>query len=123
VDARLILIVDGDSAVRQSLIDLLSLEGHEVDGADDAETALLLLEQRRYDLVISDVRMPDLDGPALIAALHERFADSPPRVAFLTAQTFDPQYGGFLADLRAPMLMKPLRPGPALELIGRVLAS
>jgi DNA-binding response OmpR family regulator len=123
VDARLILIADRDTAVRQSLIDLLSLEGHEVDGADDAEAALLLLEQRRYDLVISDVRLPGLDGPALIAALQERFAESPPRVVFLTGQTFDPRYGGFLADLRAPMLIKPVRPGPALELIGRVLAS
>jgi DNA-binding response OmpR family regulator len=121
VDARLILVVDGDVTVRQSLIDLLSLEGFEVDGAEDAEAALLLLEQRRYDLVIADVRMPALDGPTLIAALNERFADSPPRVVFLTGQTFDPQYGGFLADLRAPMLMKPLRPGPALQLIGRVL--
>ena len=121
--ARLILVVDGDTAVRRSLIDLLSLEGHEVDGAEDAEAALLLLEQRRYDLVIADVRMPALDGPALIAALHERVADSPPRVVFLTGQTFDPQYGGFLADLRAPMLMKPLRPGPTLELIARALAS
>ena len=121
MDARLILVVDGDVAVRQSLIDLLSLEGFEVDGAEDAETALLLLEQRRYDLVIADVRMPALDGPTLIAALHGRFADSPPRVVFLTGQTFDPQYGGFLADQRAPMLMKPLRPGPALQLIERVL--
>ncbi|HKA64014.1 MAG TPA: response regulator [Methylomirabilota bacterium] len=123
MDARLILVVDGDIAVRQSLIDLLSLEGHEVDGAEDAEAALLLLEQRRYDLVIADVRMEALDGPTLIAALHARFADAPPRVAFLSGQTFDPQYGGFLADLRAPMLMKPLRPGPALELIARMLAS
>jgi DNA-binding NtrC family response regulator len=121
VTARLILVVDGDIAVRQSLIDLLSLEGHEVDGAEDAETALLLLEQRRYDLVIADMRMAGLDGPALIAALHERTPDSPPRLVFLTGQTFDPQYGGFLADLRAPMLLKPLRPGPALELIARVL--
>lgn len=123
MDTRLILVVDGDMAVRQSLIDLLSLEGYEVDGAEDAEAALLLLEQRRYDLVIADVRMPALDGPTLIAALHERFADSPPPVVFLTGQTFDPQYGGFLADLRAPMLMKPLRPASALQLIGRVLAS
>lgn len=123
MDASLILVVDRDRAVRQSLTDLLSLEGHEVDGAEDAEAALLLLEQRRYDLVVSDVRMPALDGPALIAALHERFPDAPPRVVFLSGQTFDPEYGGFLADLRAPMLMKPLRPGPALELIVRVLAS
>ena len=123
MDASLILVVDRDRAVRQSLTDLLSLEGHEVDGAEDAEAALLLLEQRRYDLVVSDVRMPALDGPTLVAALHERFADAAPQVVFLSGQTFDPQYGGFLADLRAPMLMKPLRPGPALEVIGRVLAS
>ena len=123
MNARLILVVDGDIAVRRALIDLLSLEGHEVDAAEDAEAALLLLEQRRYDLVVSDVRMPALDGPTLVAALHERFADAAPRVVFLSGQTFDPQYGGFLADLRAPMLMKPLRPGPALEVIGRVLTS
>lgn len=123
MDARLILVVDSDPAGRRSLIDLLSLEGHEVDGADDADAALLLLEQRRYDLVIAGVRMSGLDGPTLMAALQERCADSPPRVMFLTRQTFDPQYGAFLADVRAPVLMTPLRPGPALELIGRVLAS
>jgi CheY-like chemotaxis protein len=122
VGARLILVVDAETAVRQSLIDVLSLEGHEVDGAGDAESALLLLDQRRYDLVISELRMPGLDGPQLLAALHERFGESLPRLVFLTAQTFDPQYGGFLADLRAPVLQKPLRPGRVLELVGRVLA-
>ncbi len=45
---RLILVVDADSAVRQALIDVLSLEGHEVDGAGEAESALLILDQRRY---------------------------------------------------------------------------
>ena len=122
MDARLILVVDPDTTVRQSLIDLLSLEGHEVDGAADAEAALLLLDQRRYDLVIADLRMPALDGPRLVLALRERFADAPPAVVFLTGQAFDPQYGGFLADLRAPMLMKPFPPGRALELVGRLLA-
>jgi CheY-like chemotaxis protein len=122
VGARLILVVDAETAVRQSLIDVLSLEGHEVDGAGDAESALLLLDQRRYDLVIAELRMPGLDGPQLLAALHERFGESLPRLVFLTAQTFDPQYGGFLADLRTPVLQKPLRPGRVLELVGRVLA-
>lgn len=122
MSARLILVVDGETAVRQSLIDLLSLEGHEVDGAADAESALLLLDQRHYDLVIADLRMPGLEGPQLVTALGERFADRPPAVVFLTGQTFDPQYGGFLADLRAPMLAKPIRPGRALELVARMLS-
>lgn len=123
VDAHLILIVDEEAAVRQSLIDVLSLDGHEVDGAGDADGALLLLDQRRYDLVISDVRMPKLDGPALLDALTERFGDALPRVAFLTRVAFDPHYGSFLANLRVPVLTKPLKPGRVLELVGRMLES
>lgn len=120
---RPILVVDTDSAVRQTLIDVLSLEGHEVDGAGDAESALLILDQRRYDLVIADLRTPGLEGPRLLGALAERFGEAIPSVVFLTSHTFDPHYGGFLADLRAPVLVKPLKAGRVLDLVGRVLAS
>jgi CheY-like chemotaxis protein len=123
VGARLILAVDEEAAVRQSLIDVLSLDGHEVDGAGDADGALLLLDQRRYDLVIADVRMPELDGPALLDALAERFGDDLPHIIFLTRVAFDPHYGSFLTNLRAPVLTKPLKPGRVLELVGRVLES
>jgi CheY-like chemotaxis protein len=121
VDARLILVVDEEAATRQSLIDVLSLDGHEVDGAGDADSALLLLDQRRYDLVLSDIRMLKLDGPALLDALAERFGDTLPRVVFLTSVAFDPHYGSFLANLRVPVLMKPLKPGRVLELVSRLL--
>jgi CheY-like chemotaxis protein len=107
VGARLILVAEAEAAVRQSLVDVLSLEGHEVDGAGDAETVLLLLEQRHYDLIVADLRMADLL----------------PRLVFVTHLTFDPEYGGFLADLRVPVLMKPLKPGRVLELVGRVLET
>lgn len=121
--ARLILAVDEEAAVRQSLIDVLSLDGHEVDGAGDADGALLLLDQRRYDLVIADVRMAELDGPALLDALAERFGDALPHIIFLTRVAFDPHYGSFLANLRTPLLTKPLKPGRVLELVARVLES
>jgi CheY-like chemotaxis protein len=123
VGARLILVVDTEAAVRQSLIDVLSLDGHEVDAAGEADSALLLLDQRRYDLVIADVHMPDLDGPALLEALAARAGDALPRVVFLTRAAFDPHYGSFLANLRAPVLTKPIRPGRVLELVGRLLDS
>ena len=123
MSARLILAVDEEAAVRQSLIDVLSLDGHEVDGAGDADSALLLLDQRRYDLVIADVHMPRLDGPALLDALRERFGDTLPRVVFLAHAAFDPHYGSFLANLRVPVLTKPLKPGRVLELVNRVLPS
>jgi len=123
VDARLILVVDAEAAVRESLVDVLSLDGHEVDGAGDAESALLLLDQRRYDLVISDIRMPKLDGPALLDALVERFGDALPRVVFLTRVAFDPHYGSFLTNVRVPVLTTPFKPARVLELVGRLFAS
>jgi DNA-binding NtrC family response regulator len=123
VDARLILVVDEEAATRQSLIDVLSLDGHEVDGAGDADSALLLLDQRRYDLVLSDVRMLKLDGPALLDALIERFGDTLPHVVFLTHVAFDPHYGSFLANLRVPVVTKPFKPGRVLELVSRLLES
>ncbi|HEY7867852.1 MAG TPA: response regulator [Methylomirabilota bacterium] len=121
--ARLILVVDPEAAVRQTVIDVLSLDEHEVDGAGDAESALLLLDQRRYDLVISDLHMPGLDGPALYGALASRFGDTPPRVMFLTSGTFEPHYGSFLANMRTPALTKPLKTGRMLDLVRRVLES
>jgi CheY-like chemotaxis protein len=123
VDARLILVVDEEAATRQFLIDVLSLDGHEVDGAGDADSALLLLDQRRYDLVLSDIRMLKLDGPALLDALAERYGDTLPQVVFLTSVAFDPHYGSFLANLRVPVLIKPLKPGRVLELASRLLES
>lgn len=123
MDAHLILVVDEEAAARQALIDVLSLDGHEVDGAGDAEGALLLLDQRRYDLVIADVRMPKLDGPALLDALAERTGEAPPQVIFLTRVAFDPHYGSFLANLRVPVITKPLKPGRVLELVTRIFAS
>lgn len=118
---RLVLVLDPDPAIRQSLIDVLSLEGHEVDGAGDADSALLLLDQRRYELVVADLRLPDLEGPRLFAALGERFGEDLPSLIFVTSATFDPHYGGFLADLRAPVMVKPLKPGRVLDLVGKVL--
>ena len=119
---HLILVVDEEAAARQALVDVLSLDGHEVDGAGDADGALLLLDQRRYELVMADVRMPKLDGPALLDALAERFADTLPQVVFLTHVAFDPHYGSFLTNLRAPVLAKPIKPGRVLELVTRIFA-
>jgi CheY-like chemotaxis protein len=123
VAAHLILVVEEEAAARQALVDVLSLDGHEVDGAGDADSALLLLDQRRYELVIADVRMPKLDGPALLDALAERGGDALPQIVFLTRVAFDPHYGSFLANLRVPVLTKPLKPGRVLELVTRIFAS
>src|SRR5262247_929160 len=68
--ARRILIVDDDEALRDVLTTALSGEGREIDGASDGTVALAMLEQQPYDLVLSDLRMPCVDGPTLYESLR-----------------------------------------------------
>src|SRR5579859_2764419 len=57
-----ILVVDDERSMREMLAILLKREGHEVAVAENGRTAIDLLNQRPFDLVVSDARMPDLDG-------------------------------------------------------------
>jgi CheY-like chemotaxis protein len=68
--APIVLVVDDDPAVRQLLVDLLWGEGFVVRQAADGEEALLTLEATPIHVVLSDVRMPRLDGPGLVEALR-----------------------------------------------------
>jgi DNA-binding NtrC family response regulator len=61
-----ILVVDDDDGVRAFLADALALAGHEVDQATDGVHALERIAARAYPLVVSDLKMPRLDGLALV---------------------------------------------------------
>ena len=65
-----ILVVDDDDSLRELLATALSQDDRVVDTARDGLEALELLNQSRYDLILSDLRMPGLDGPALYEALR-----------------------------------------------------
>ncbi len=119
----LILVVEDEAEIRALLADTLSLDGHEVDTASDGEQALLLLDQRRYDLIASDLRMPALDGPGLYQALRERYGAAIPRVIFMTAYAYEPKYASFLAKTGEPVLIKPFSPAQILQLAHQVLET
>ena len=57
-----LLVADDHALGRQTLSHLLSLLGHEVVTAENGRQALTLLRQRRFDLVLLDVIMPEMDG-------------------------------------------------------------
>ncbi len=57
-----ILVVDDDLSNREALLSILEKEGYDVHTQSDAPSALRYIEQKRPDLIISDLRMPDMDG-------------------------------------------------------------
>ncbi len=67
-----ILVVEDDDFFREMLIDMLELDGHRVDAAEDGAKALLLLNNIQPELIITDMMMPNMTGAEFIHALAKR---------------------------------------------------
>jgi len=67
-----VLVVDDEEIARQNLSHVLRREGYRVDDASSAEAALGLLQDNRYQLVLTDLRMPGMDGLSLLRLIKER---------------------------------------------------
>lgn len=78
-----LLVVDDYDLFRRGLRRQLESEGYHVEEAADGNEALRCLERGRYDLVITDVQMPELDGLELLALIKKFWKDLP--VLILTA--------------------------------------
>ncbi len=72
-----ILIVEDDAITRRNLCVLLSEEGYEVDEAGDGVQALEILARRPFDLVLSDIVMPRMDGLKLLKRLQFQAPEMP----------------------------------------------
>ncbi len=72
-----ILVVDDEPALRRSILRLLYAKGYEVMAASDGAEATELFEQYSFDVVLSDISMPECDGIQLLRAVHSRDPDVP----------------------------------------------
>ena len=77
-----ILLAEDDDAMRTYLERALEKAGYAVDSVDRGTAALPLLEERRYDLLLSDIVMPEMDGIELAQRCNEISADT--KVMFIT---------------------------------------
>lgn len=106
-----ILVVDDDLGVCYSLRDLLREEGCEIEIATNGLDALKVLAQRKVDIVVSDVVMPDLDGYDLYMEVRERYRQTP--VILMTAYFYDKDHvikRSRLEGLQEVIFKKPVDP-------------
>ncbi|MFP4379702.1 MAG: response regulator [Candidatus Sumerlaeia bacterium] len=66
-----ILIIDDDESVRDVLEYILTESGHEVEQADDGTTGLDRFHDKRYDLIITDILMPEKEGIEMIREIRQ----------------------------------------------------
>lgn len=79
-----LLVVDDESLLREILSDVLSAAGYLVDMAQNGKKALHLLDNNIYDLTISDVHMPEMDGISLFRKVTEGLPELKKRFLFIT---------------------------------------
>jgi two-component system NtrC family sensor kinase len=108
MSAKRVLVVDDQTAVRELVAAVLAADGHAVETARDGVDALRLLDAATpYDLIVSDLKMPGLDGPSLYLELTRRWPDTRPLLLFISGFGESPEYTGFLQGTRVQMLLKP----------------
>jgi PAS domain S-box-containing protein len=112
-----ILVVDDEKDVSETLKDILTADGHEVEVSDDGRVALDRLDQCEFDLVISDLIMPGLDGQGLYRELCRRQPATAGRIVFITGDTLSPGAKRFLSESERPVIEKPFVPEDIRRLV------
>jgi two-component system NtrC family sensor kinase len=119
--ARTILVVDDEPGIANALAHLLRRDGHTVDTAANGQLALAKLHTQAYDLLLCDLRMPELDGPGLYQVLQQQYPYLLQRVIFLTGDTLNEEARTFLEQTEVPRLNKPFRAAEVRQLVQHVL--
>jgi CheY-like chemotaxis protein len=102
-----ILVVDDEPAIRSAIVRYFAGLGHTVDAAGTGAEAHALLESRRYDTVLLDLRMPDTSGDAIYRELLERDPSHAARVIFLTGDVQSDSTQQFIDASGRASVMKP----------------
>ena len=117
---RRALVVDDEAEIAEALADFLALEGFVSEIAIGGGEALTRLGTTHYDLIVSDIRMPGVDGPHLHRWIAAHRPDLLDRLAFATGDTLGAAVAEFLATVQRPVLEKPFTPEAVAAFVRKV---
>jgi two-component system NtrC family sensor kinase len=120
---KTILVVDDEPGITSALAYLLRRHGYHVDTASNGRLALHKLRGRAYDLILCDLRMPELDGPGLYRELEQHLPHLLRRVIFLTGDTLSPEAREFLEQAGGLRLNKPFRAAEVRRAVQQALQT
>ncbi|WP_247870641.1 ATP-binding protein [Azospirillum sp. TSO5] len=120
-----LLLVEDDAINREVALGLLSDAGHRITVAETGEKALELATRRRFDAILLDIRLPDIDGPEVarrIRALDDADRAAVPIVA-VTANVFAADRARYIASGIDAVIEKPIFPERLMHLLSNAVAA
>jgi PAS domain S-box-containing protein len=115
-----VLVVDDDDRVRDVLVGMLKLAGHRADFAQNGREALSRLEHETFDLVFTDLSMPDVDGWALAEEIRRRWPQL--KIVMVTGYALQSQNDQRRHRLVNDIISKPIRFDDINTTLSNVLA-
>src|ERR1700740_251994 len=103
---KLILVVDDERPLRELLVEVVQTGDFEVHEAENGQQALERLAQRPYDVILCDLFMATMDGPAFYREVQRTHPEAVTKIAFMTANRDFDEFANFLREVNAPVLYK-----------------
>jgi len=116
-----ILVVEDEPAIGDVCRRVLSGEGFEVDVAVNGKVAQDMIREKRYDLCLIDIKMPEMDGKELYRWLQERHTQLASRVIFTSGSVLGEGTEAFIEQTGRPFLPKPFTPAQLKSIVSDTL--
>jgi PAS domain S-box-containing protein len=118
-----ILVVDDEIVIRQFVSQILAEEGHEVEAVESAEDALEEVNNKEYQAIMLDIKMPGMSGIELYRHFQKISPPLADKVVFITGDVMGTSTMAFLSKTKAPYIIKPFDATQLKAEINRVLAG
>src|SRR5438128_1113987 len=119
-EGRAALVVEDEASVLDLIVTILSQTGWRVDVATGGREGLERVRHQRYDLIVSDIRMPDGDGETFYRAATQDDPALGQRFIFITGDTANREAFSFLKDAGVLILEKPFQPTFFIDAVRRL---
>ena len=116
-----VLLVDDNVGMLETLSDIISTSGIDVDTAPDGARALALMEKNAYDIAVFDIVLPDIDGVDLVRRTQPRYPNT--KFVIITAYTNSELTDRARAEPVSEILFKPIEPSRLIQVLRRLASG
>jgi DNA-binding response OmpR family regulator len=122
IDKKRILVVEDEPAIRDVCRRVLTVEGFEVDIAENGQVAQEMIAKNEYTLYLIDIRTPIIDGEELYIWLLQEYANMTSRVIFTTGDMMGGDTTSFIEQTNRLFLPKPFSPDELKKVVREALS-